>query len=200
MAPSRAANHISTAPSTTKLLASSTVSPSGDVRPEASQVLFMCFPEPFVSSCIVCSGLMMARFGFRKNKHQYWTSNERNGGAHCCRPVYPGGMRHMLRKQGKTSRWILVISLISVTHVVTLPLYALHVRCSVFELNDNHILRCMNGVCSTSQGQASTLALAPGGMRWISLIPSKHFLRCFCTASGSLDCPRISSRSSSETK
>lgn len=44
MAPSNVASHISTAPSIIRLAASSTVSPSGDVSPDASHVLFMCLP------------------------------------------------------------------------------------------------------------------------------------------------------------
>lgn len=47
MAPSSAASHISTAPSMTRFEASSTVSPSGEVSPDASHVLFMCLPRGF---------------------------------------------------------------------------------------------------------------------------------------------------------
>lgn len=52
MASSSAASHISTAPSTTRFVTSSTVSPSGDVKPDASHVLFVSLPVRTVSQSI----------------------------------------------------------------------------------------------------------------------------------------------------
>lgn len=68
MATSSAANHISTAPSMTRFVTSSTVSPSGDVKPDASHVLFVSLPvEPFGGRSMNVVRLVIGQRAARNN-------------------------------------------------------------------------------------------------------------------------------------